>query len=150
MNKKLKIAIIGCGRISVCYADSLLKLKDKAELCYAVDIDLAKAERFAEPFGCNYTDKLEDIFEKGIDIAHLCLPHDLHAPIAISLMERGIHVLTEKPIALTLQEADKMIKAASQNNVKLGCIFQTRYNDSVQKLKKMYENGEFGKVTAAR
>ena len=150
MNKKLKIAIIGCGRISVCYADSLLKLKDKAELCYAVDIDLAKAERFAEPFGCNYTDELEDIFDKGIDIAHLCLPHDLHAPIAIRLMEQGIHMLTEKPIALTLQEADEMIKSASKNNVKLGCIFQTRYNDSVQRLKQMYNDGEFGKVTAAR
>ena len=150
MDRKLKIAIVGCGRISVCYSDALMKLKNKAELCYAVDINLEKAKLFAKPFGCKYSDNIEDLFDNDIDVAHLCLPHDLHAPIAIRLMERGIHVLTEKPIAITLQEADEMIRTAEKNKVKLGCIFQTRYNESVQTLKRMYENGDFGKVTSVR
>ena len=150
MNRKLNVAIVGCGRISVCYADSFMKLKNKAKLCYAIDIVPERAKHFAESFGCACSDKIEDLFNKDIDVAHICLPHDLHAPVAIKLMEHGINVLTEKPIALTLQEADEMIKVASYNGVKLGCIFQTRYNESVQTLKQMYENGDFGNITAAR
>lgn len=150
MDNRLRLGIVGCGRISVCYSDAFKKLSDRAELCCAVDIDIDRARAFAEPFGCFYSDRIEDLFDKNIDIVHLCLPHDLHAPVAVRLMKAGMHVLTEKPVAITLQEADEMIRTAEENGVKLGCIFQTRYNESVQVLKKMYESGDFGRVFAAR
>lgn len=148
--KKLRVAIVGCGRISVCYEDAFHKLDNLVELCCAVDKDLEKAKSFAEKFGCKYSSNIGDIYNEDIDIAHLCLPHYLHAPMAIDMMKHGIHVLTEKPIAISLQDADKMIEVSKDTEKKLGCIFQTRYNDSVQKIKTMYENGTFGKVVSAR
>jgi len=65
-------------------------------------------------------------------------------------MKHHINVLTEKPIAITLQDADEMIRVSKKTGMKLGCIFQTRYNETVQELKVRYNNNEFGKVLTAR
>lgn len=147
---KLKVAIAGCGRISVSYADAFKKLADEIEVVYAVDKVPEKAREFAAQFGCSYGTDIAEIYGKGVDVVHLCLPHDLHAPMAIDAMEHGINVLTEKPMALTLQDADRMIETSERTGMKLGCIFQTRYNETVQDLKKRYEAGEFGLVRSAR
>lgn len=74
----------------------------------------------------------------------------LHPIMAVKAMNAGIHVLTEKPIPVSLQDADKMIAVQKETEVKLGVIFQTHYTNSVETLKKMYCNGVFGKVTFAR
>ena len=148
---KLKVAIVGCGRISVSYADAFKKLSDRVELAYAVDKNFERAKSFAKQFkNCSPAIDISEIYEKGIDVVHLCIPHDLHAPVAIDAMRHGIHVLTEKPIALTLQDADEMIRVSEETGMKLGCIFQTRYNESVQQLKERYDRQEFGKVSTAR
>lgn len=78
--KKLRIALIGCGRISACYANAFPKLSDIAEFVCAIDTDIEKARAFAAPFGAAYGTGFEDLQEKGIDVVHLCLPHYLHAP----------------------------------------------------------------------
>lgn len=148
--RRLRVAIIGCGRISVCYAEAFRRLSDKMQLVIAVDKVTDKAKKFAEPFGAEYSNRIEDIYSRGIDVVHLCLPHDLHAPVAIDMMEHGIHVLTEKPMALTLQDADRMIGTAERTGRKLGCIFQTRFNESVQQLRNMYHGGVFGSMNSAR
>lgn len=147
---KLKAAIVGCGRIAVCYEDAFRKLSDYVEPVYAVDCDIEKAKAFAEKFHCNYTDNFDEILDKDIDIVHLCLPHHLHPTMAIKAMKAGIHVLAEKPISINLQDADEMIRVQQETGVKLGVIFQTRYTRSVEILKQMYEDGAFGKVHAAR
>ena len=64
--------------------------------------------------------------------------------MAIKAMKAGIHVLTEKPIAISLQDADEMIRVQQETGVKLGVIFQTRYTKSVEKLKEMIARGDFG------
>lgn len=148
--KKLKVAIVGCGRISVCYEDAFLRLAEYASPVYAVDTRIERAKAFAEKFSCSYTDDFDSILEKDIDVVHLCLPHALHTPMALKALQAGMHVLTEKPIAISLQDADRMIKTARQTGKKLGVIFQTRYTRSVEILKKMYEQGQFGNVTSAR
>lgn len=70
--------------------------------------------------------------------------------MAIKAMKAGINVLTEKPIATCLQDADKMIRTAEETHVKLGVIFQTRYTKSVEKLREMIQRGDFGKILTAR
>ncbi len=147
---KLRIAIVGCGRISICYEDAFKKLSDQAELVYAIDKDLEKAQRFAATFHCRYSDNFDTILDKGIDVVHLCLPHYLHPVMAVKAMKAGIHVLTEKPIAISLQDADEMIRVQKETGRKLGVIFQTRYTNSVEQLKKMYQEGVFGRVSSAR
>lgn len=148
--RKIRAAIVGCGRISVNYVDAFRQLGDMMELVYAVDRDLARAQVIADEFSATAVTDVQEIYGKNIDVLHICLPHDLHAPVAIDAMQHGIHVLTEKPIALTLQDADRMIACAQETGMKLGCIFQTRYNQTVQDLKARYENGEFGRVMTAR
>ena len=133
--KKLKIAIVGCGRISVSYADSFRRLADEIELVYAVDKVPEKAKKFADEFGCAWTTDFDEILDKDIDVVHLCLPHFLHPVMAIKAMKAGINVLTEKPIAISLQDADRMLEVQKETGVKLGCIFQTRYTKSVEKLR---------------
>lgn len=148
--KKLKAAIVGCGRISVSYENAFRRLSDQVELVYAVDKDLERAKKFAEKFDCPYTADFDEILDKDIDVVHLCLPHYLHPVMAIKAMKAGIHVLTEKPIAISLQDADEMIRVQKETGVKLGVIFQTRYTKSVEKLKEMIARGDFGKIHTAR
>lgn len=150
MSRKLRVAIIGCGRISVAYEDAFKRLSSISDIVFAVDIEEEKAKEFAKKFDCEYSTDYKDIFSKNIDVVHLCLPHYLHAPVAIDCLDHGINVLTEKPMALSLQEADMMIEASKRNNKLLGCIFQTRYNESVHILKKMVVDGEFGKIKSIR
>lgn len=148
--KKLNVAIVGCGRISRPYAAAFEKLSDRVELVYAVDKIEEKAKEFAKKFDCKYATDIDEILEKDIDVVHICLPHNLHAPMSIKTMKAGMNVLTEKPVAMTLQEADLMKKVQQETGMKLGVIFQTRYATGVVKLKKMIEDGVFGKILYAR
>ena len=117
---------MGCGRISVCYEDAFRRLSDHVELICAIDTDLEKAKAFAQKFNCHYCTDLEDALQYDIDVIHLCLPHYFHPAMAIKAMEAGLHVLTEKPVAISLQDADKMIETQQRTGRKLGVIFQTR------------------------
>lgn len=148
--RKLRAALVGCGRISVCYEEAFCKLSKYVELAYAVDTDVEKCRAFAAKFHCSYTTDFNEILDKKIDVVHLCLPHYLHPVMAIKAMEAGIHVLTEKPIAITLQDADRMLECQKRTGVKLGVIFQTRYTKSVELLRQYIEEGRFGKILGAR
>lgn len=147
--EKLKVAIVGCGRISACYKDAFLKLADRISVEYAVDKVEEKARDFAKDFSCRACTDIGEILDRDLDVVHLALPHFLHAPYSILLMRHGKNVLTEKPLAMTLQEADEMLKVEKESGKLLGCIFQTRYNASVQTLKKRLEEGIYGKIKTA-
>ncbi|GFI49305.1 putative 4,5-dihydroxyphthalate dehydrogenase [Lachnospiraceae bacterium] len=149
--KKLKVAIVGCGRIAVCYEDTFMRFPDIVEPVFAVDKVINKAKEFAGKFpSCKYTDNYDEILKEDIDVVHLCLPHYLHPHMAVKAMQAGIHVITEKPIAITLQEADLMLCTQRETGVKLGVIFQTRYTKSVTALKAMIDRGDFGRIISAR
>lgn len=148
---KLKVAMIGCGRISEVYKGSFKKLSDEVEVLYAVDTDIKKAEEFASHFdGCIALTDYKEILGSDIDVAHLGTPHYLHAPMAIDFMNHGHHVLTEKPMAISLKDADEMIETSKKNGVKLGVIFQTRYVRGCVELKKLIEDGKIGNLLGAR
>ncbi len=148
--ENLKVAIVGCGRISASYADAFRRLGDVAQLVLAVDRDAEKAQAFAASFGCAWAQEVAAVLAGGIDVVHLCVPHDLHAPLAVRAMRGGVHVLTEKPIAITLQQADEMIRVQRETGVKLGVIFQTRFIQGVETLRGMIAAGRFGKILSAR
>lgn len=145
--KKLKVALIGCGRISVSYLAAFQKLADQIQVLAAVDLDLEKAKDFAAHFSsCQAFTDYRDLFALPLDAVHIALPHYLHCQVAIDCLNHGFNVLTEKPMALSLADADAMIAASEKNHKQLGVIFQTRYNSSVQTLKKMKDEGAFGKI----
>ena len=89
------------------------------------------------------------IEKESLDSIHICTPHYLHPVIAVYAAEKGVNVLTEKPMSVTLEQADEMIEACKRNKVALGVIFQNRYNAG-SKLIKNIESGELGRILSAR
>lgn len=148
--KKFKAAIIGCGAIFPMHAVSIRNCKN-AELVAVCDVKEDRAKQKAAEFGCKYyTDYKEMIEKEQLDVVHLCLPHYLHPIVAIYAMERGINVLTEKPMAIKLEDAKAMIDTAKKNNVTLGCIFQNHYNAGTMLVKEEIANGHLGKILSAK
>src|SRR5439155_19835052 len=76
----------------------------------------------------------------------IATPHPFHAPIALYAIERGLHVLSEKPIAVTVHEADQMIDAASRAGVKLGVMFQTRTDSTIKRARQILADDAIGPV----
>lgn len=149
--EKLRVAIVGCGRIAQAYKKAFKELHNIIEPCFAIDINLERAQEFAKSFAsCQALTDYRDCLDKNIDILHIATPHYLHKPIALDAMEHKVHVLTEKPIAIYLHDADEMIKRAHVENVKLGVIFQTRFIKGFEKIKEAISQGRLGKILGAR
>lgn len=149
--KRLRIAMIGCGRISQVYKESFKHLEDQVEVKYAVDVKLDRAKAFAEEFkGCIATDDYRSCLQGDVDLVHIATPHHMHPIIATEAMKHKVHVLTEKPMSIHLQDADRMIQVAKEEGVKLGVIFQTRYVEGYKTIKNMIREGKLGKIIGAR
>ncbi|OGO89907.1 MAG: oxidoreductase [Clostridiales bacterium GWF2_36_10] len=148
--KNYNAAVIGCGNIFPMHAVSI-KLCANATLVAVCDVKADRAKAMAAEFGCNwYTDYKEMLEKEEIDVVHLCLPHYLHAPVAIYCMEHGKNVMTEKPMSIKLEDAKSMIDTANKQGVLLGCIFQNRYNAGTVLVKEHYDNGSLGKILSAK
>ncbi len=148
--KKFKVGVIGCGTISPMHLQSL-KMVENVQLEAVCDVVKERAVDKANRYGCRYyTDYKEMLDRENLDAVHVCTPHYLHAPMAIYAANRGVNVLTEKPMAISLQDADTMVKVAMDNNVTLGVIFQNRYNSASVLIKNTLESGELGRIISGR
>lgn len=148
--KKFRVAIIGCGTIFPMHASSI-KVLENVELVAVCDNKLERAQEKAAEFNCKYyLDYKEMIDKEALDVIHICLPHYLHAPVAIHAAKAKINVLTEKPMAIEIKEAEEMVKAAKDNAVILGVIFQNRYNNASKLIKENLESGHLGKVISGK
>ena len=147
-----RVGVIGCGRIAAIYRPILAQLQQNGviELRSAMDKDLARAADFAHSFpGCVALDCFEQVLEQDLDTVHILTPHFLHAEQAISCLKAGFHVLCEKPIAINLEDADRMMQAEAESGRQLGIIFQNRYLPGVIKAKELLTNGTFGSILGA-
>ena len=145
--EKLRVAVTGCGRISALYQEVFHMLQDQVEVVIAIDKRKERAEAFAEPFeNCVAGVKPEEIFAKEVDVVHILTPHYLHSEQTIACLNNGIHVLVEKPIAITMESAAEMIKAAEHAKRKLSVICQNRYIEGIVELKKQIRTGALGRL----
>ena len=148
--KKLRVAVIGCGRIS----DRHLlpaSILEEAELVACCDIKEDRALASAEKYGVKaYTDYKEMIDKETLDVIHVCLPHYLHTKVASYAFTRGINVLSEKPMDIDYASAEAAVKLAKEKGVLYGVIFQCRYNNAAQLVKKAVTSGKLGKIITAR
>ncbi|WP_123054315.1 Gfo/Idh/MocA family oxidoreductase [Clostridium sp. JN-1] len=153
--KKLKFAIIGCGRISYKHVEALVSNSKEASLAAVCDIDYDKAEAKKQEYmskineDCKvavYKDYKEMIEKEDIDVVTVATESGYHPEIAIYCMEHKKHVICEKPMALSIEDADNMIKASEKNNVKLCISHQNRFNKPIQKLRKAVEQNRFGRL----
>ncbi|NDL67395.1 Gfo/Idh/MocA family protein [Anaerotalea alkaliphila] len=148
--KKFRVGIIGCGNIFPMHAYPVAH-GERTELVAVCDVKEDRLREKAEAFGCRgYTDYREMLEKESLDVVHLCTPHHLHAPMAIRAMEMGCHVLTEKPMAIRLEDAEAMVETARRTGKTLGVIFQNRYNPGSVLIKETLESGALGKVRTAR
>lgn len=148
--KKIKTAIIGMGSISPMHAAPLKHYKD-IELAAVCDIKADRAEKAGKQYNAAaYTDYKKMIEEIKPDALHICTPHYLHAPMTKFALERGINVLSEKPMTIKLEEGAENIALADRKNLKYGVIFQSRYNTASRLVKKYLDDGSLGKIISAR
>ena len=152
---KLKFAIIGCGRISYKHVEGLVNNKEEAVLVATCDIDIEKAnakrdeyiEKMEENVTVNtYTDYKEMLEKEDIDVVTIATESGYHPEIAIYAMKKGKHTVVEKPMALSIDDANEMIKVAKENNVKLAICHQNRFNKPIQQLRKAMDEGRFGRL----
>ena len=145
----LNFAIIGCGRISKRHAELLGNnaVKD-ARLAAVCDTNIERAKAYGEKFGIPYFDDMHKMLQtvKEIDIVSILTPSGYHAKHALEVVKYGKHILVEKPMALTLDDADAMIKACDEQGVKLFVVKQNRLNVPVKKLREALDKGRFGKL----
>ncbi len=146
--EKLKFALVGCGRISKKHSELLgNKLITDSELVAVCDIILEKAKDIGEKYNVPYFTDMDKMMETvEIDVVTVLTESGSHAENVINLAKYKKHIIVEKPMALTLQDADEMIKACSENNCKLFVVKQNRFNLPVVKLKEAMNIGRFGKL----
>lgn len=154
MSKMYKIAIIGCGGIaSGKHMPSLSKL-DNVEMVAFYDISEQRAVDAAAKYGSEgarvYADYAELLQDESIDIVHVCTPNDSHADISIAALEAGKHVMCEKPMAKTAEDARRMVETARRTGKKLTVGYNNRFRPDSQHLKKLCESGELGEIYYAK
>lgn len=144
---KIRTALIGCGGISQVHLQALSKM-DNVELVSVADIKEERAKARAGQYGCAYTtDWQEYVSRDDIDVVHICTPHYLHAPMAIALLDSGKRVLTEKPMASEVADAEEMIR---HSDGRLAVVFQNRYNEASQFIRQSIADGRYGKLLSMR
>ena len=145
---KLKFAIIGCGRIASRHADIINGIASLEAVC---DVKEDRAKALAEKYSARYYRNIEDLLkaEKDIDVASICTPNVLHGQQTILALEAGMHVLCEKPMALSVKECQAMIEAAVKSQKYLFIVKQNRFNPPIAELKKLIDDGHLGKILSA-
>ncbi len=145
--KKLKFGLVGCGRISSKHFESI-KLIDEAEMVACADIILDRAKTAAEKYGVKeYFQDYHEMFEKvDLDVVIIATPSGIHPEVGIAAAKNKINVVSEKPMATNLEDADKLIKACDENKVHLFVVKQNRLNTTMQLLKRAIDKKRFGKI----
>ncbi|WP_104092166.1 Gfo/Idh/MocA family protein [Arthrobacter sp. GMC3] len=141
-----RVAVIGCGDVATVHLEAIGELED-ATLVAVCDTDPTRlAAAMAAHNVPGYSDHRAMFEEREIDVVHVCTPHSEHAQPAIDALERGINVISEKPLASTLADGERLVAAAAASSARMGVCFQNRYNSAVQALRRRLDSGEFGAV----
>ena len=143
---KLKIAVIGCGAIAEKVHLPVIAHSHQVDIIALVDRLLPCAHHLADLYAVpNVTDDYRKIIDK-VDVAIITLPHHLHAPVAIDLLQHGIHILVEKPMAMNASDCDEMIKEACNAKVTLAVGMVCRFYRSSQFIKQLIQKGLLGNI----
>lgn len=147
-----KAGIIGCGRVANVHAGGYKKASE-TELIAACDIDESKLRAFSKEWEVSreYTDYKQMLEKEELDIVSICTKDDQHPSPTIKAAESGVKgIFCEKPMAYTLDEAQKMIKACDKANVKLSIDHSMRSEENYRKLFELSQSGEIGKLRCVR
>ncbi len=147
--RKLKVGIIGTGWIAEAHLKSYEKCPD-VEIVAAADLVEGKAEAFCKEYGhpeirC-YRSHKEMLDAEELDAVSVCTYNSTHAECSIYAMEKGVHVLLEKPMCITLEEAIEICRAEKKSGTVLSIGFQPRFDENMKMVKNIVQSGELGDV----
>ncbi len=148
----MKYALIGCGRIAVNHIKAAMS--NHLELAAICDLEMEQMEKLLIKYNLEdktsikrYTDYKEMIQENELDLVAIATESGCHAEIALFCIEHGIHCIVEKPIAMSVEDANKIIDLAHKHGVKVSACHQNRFNVAVQEMRKALEAGRFGRLS---
>jgi predicted dehydrogenase len=148
---QIKVAIVGCGRISDLHQLGYRGRSD-ARIVAVCDSNRVRASKKSKEWGVDkvYTDYQQVLNDKEVDLVELLTPHHLHCPMTVQAAQAGKHISVQKPMALTAQEADQMISAARAANVMLRVYETFVYYPPAVRAHELIEGGEIGEVRSVR
>lgn len=154
-NGKLQVAVVGCGGIAnQKHFPALKSQADKCEIVAFCDILVERAEKAAKEYGTPdakvYEDYRELMKDEAIDVVHVCTPNVAHCPITVAAFEAGKHVMCEKPMAATTEDAQKMMDAWKKSGKKFTIGYQNRFRKDTQTLYKACRSGDLGEIYFAK
>jgi len=139
--KKVRFGIVGYGNIGSRHAHHIIE-NPNAEL-----VAVASLQEKPDGLNCNYYTSLEELLDaEQIDVLNVCTPNYLHCAHSIAGLNKGVHIVCEKPMAISTKQSKQMIAAAEENNKKLFVVKQNRHNPPVAEVKKLLSNNILGKV----
>ncbi|NEU07029.1 Gfo/Idh/MocA family oxidoreductase [Flavihumibacter sp. R14] len=146
--KTIKVAILGAGFISDIHIESYRRFVPEAEIVAVYARDAAKAAAFAEKHSIPawFDDVSRAITESGCDVVDICLPNFLHARTTLAAAAAKKHIIIEKPLAVTLEEADEMIAACKENNVKLMYAEELCFAPKYERARQLVKEGAVGNI----
>ncbi|MEF3309660.1 Gfo/Idh/MocA family oxidoreductase [Paenibacillus sp. GYB004] len=144
---KVKFAVVGCGGISFSHFIGIERAPE-AELAAICDTNESRAAEYGSKYGVKaYTDYGKLLADPDVEAVCLCTPSGMHAEQTIEAAEAGKHVVVEKPMAISLSDADRMIEACEVMGVKLATIFPRRMSPASQFVKKLLDEGKLGRLS---
>jgi len=147
MKKKIKIAVVGCGRISAKHFDAISNYPDSLELVAICDVNQKIVDQHSSKFRVKgYISMLEMLDSENIDIVTICTPSGIHPDQAILAADHGVHVITEKPMATRWSDGLRMVRACDNAGVRLFVVKQNRNNSTLKLLKRAISEKRFGKI----
>ena len=148
----MKYALIGCGRIATNHMKAAVN--NELEIVAVCDVLPEKMEAILEKHELaddknikRYTDYKEMIEKEQPELVSIATESGIHAEIALYCIDKGVNVIIEKPMAMSIEDADKIIALAEERHVKVSACHQNRFNVAVQELRKAIEAGRFGKLS---
>lgn len=146
-NRKVRFAIVGCGKIARTHLKGIAAAEE-AELAAVCDVVAENAEEVARQYGVRAYSSYEEMLRQGdIDVINICTPSGMHPQQTIMAAEAGKHVMSEKPMAIRLDDAARMIAAARKSGTKLASIFPRRMSPTSAYVKRLLEEGRLGKLS---
>ncbi|HEY8511778.1 MAG TPA: Gfo/Idh/MocA family oxidoreductase [Cyclobacteriaceae bacterium] len=141
----ISFGIVGCGRIGERHAKHIQAVGKLTAVC---DTDFERATRLGTQYNAKAYASLDELLADNvhIDVLAICTPNGLHAEQSIAALKRGLHVLCEKPMALSVHDCGEMIKAAERANRRLFIVKQNRFNPPVEAVKNAIDEGRLGKI----
>ena len=147
--RNFRIGLVGCGRISRNHFDAIAKV-DGLDVTAVCDVVETRAREAADALGATaFTSYADMLARADVDVVAICTPSGMHSQQGVLAARAGKHVITEKPMSITLEQADALVNACDAAGVQLFVVKQNRLNPSIQLLKRAVDKGRFGRIFLA-